>query len=784
MELLEGETLATRLDRGPLPVERTLEIAIQIATALETSHRIGLVHRDLKPANIMLTPSGVKLLDFGLVRFTGVGSIRSRDTVSDALTTQGALLGTIQYMSPEQIEGREADARSDLFSFGAVLYEMITGRRAFAGDTQASWIAAILKEDPPSILAVQPAPPRELDALMRSCLSKSPDNRWQSAHDLRLELSWITDRLRRSDDTPSSRRVRSRFWIAAAALSASVAAVLIGQALLRGRTERLAIRALIPAPQDSQFVSVGTHAGPAVLSPDGRRLAYVATSRDERLRLWIRSLDSLVTQSLAGTEGASYPFWSADGEQVGFFADRKLKKVTIANGAITTLCEVTYGAGGTWNRDGTIVFAPGLNGGLLRVPSAGGSPRSATSLNEERRESTHRWPVFLPDGRRFLYTVGQQTKAGHWAIRVGSLDSGRVDDVIEGHSNAQYANGSLIFARSGTLLAQRVDERSLRATGDPVPLAEDVLHDVGLGRAVFSASQRGTLVYQIGSAVSGSRLVWLDRTGKEVGLLGEKCFCIWPRLSPDGRRVAVAITDASTGNGDIWIYELADGRRLHLSFEEALETNPVWTPDGSRIVFTSTRSGFRDIHWMDALGSGSQEPLLNSDRDKTTQSASSEGVIFAQDGNLWLLPLTGKRTAQPLLAGEHTEHFGQISPDGRWLLYQSDEGGKNNVYVTSFPALRKMARVGERRHPSDVVGQRSGNLLPDAGPLDAVCRRGDHAGGHVQCVECPAPVFGSYDSRTRLPVRRVTRWDTLPRGCFVGRYGNAPDACGRLAIRG
>jgi serine/threonine protein kinase len=602
MELLEGETLATRLERGPLPIERVLDVALQIAAALETSHRMGLVHRDLKPANIMVTTSGVKLLDFGLVRFAPSAAQSSRETISDALTTQGTLLGTVQYMSPEQVEGREADARSDLFSVGAVIYEMITGRRAFSGDTQASLIGAILKDDAPSLLAVQPAVPSDLDRLIHSCLVKNPDDRWQSAHDLRLELGWIADKLRRPDATSPVRR-SPRGWMAVAVISAAVAAVLLGRELRRVPVERPAIRSMLPPPENSQYISVGTHAGPAVLAPDGRRVAFLATSHDARLRLSIRSLDSLVTQSLNGTEGASYPFWSADGESLGFFADGKLKTITIASGRVTTLADAQYGAGGAWNSDGTIVFAPGLSGGLQRVPSAGGTPHPATALTADRGETTHRWPVFLPDGRGFLYTVGQ-AKSGGWKIKVGSLDSDRAEDLIEDASNALYANGALIFTRSGTLLAQPVDERSLRTSGSPVQLAENVLHDIALGRAVFSASQTGSLIYQVGSAATGSRLVWLDRTGKELGVVEDTCFCIWPRLSPDEQRVAVAITDARTGNRDIWTYELAERLRSRLTFEEAREHNPEWTPDGSRIVFNSTRGGVRDLYWMNARGRG------------------------------------------------------------------------------------------------------------------------------------------------------------------------------------
>ena len=706
LELVEGETLADLIAHGPIPVPDALTIARQIAEALDAAHEKGIIHRDLKPANIKVTPDGiVKVLDFGLARIVSANDGSTSDsgpTITIEGTREGLVMGTAAYMSPEQARGKTVDKRTDIWAFGCVVYEMLTGRIPFAGETVSDTIAVILEREP-DWSRLPASTPANILRLLRRCLQKDAKRRLHDIGDARIEL----------DDSPGDAAhtapvARPALWRrlwpwVGGAVAGSLITGLVMYELLRSPAVRPTVRALIAAPQDSQFISVGTQAGPAVLSPDGRRLAFVASSSDGRPHLWIRSLDSLAMHSLTGTEGASQPFWSADNEQLGFFADRKLKKVSISGGAVMTLTEANHGAGGTWNRDGTIVFSSGLRGGLLRVSSAGGAPRSATVLNTERHESTHRWPVFLPDGRRFLYSVGQETQAGRWTIRMASLDSDRVEDLIEGHSNAAYANGSLIFARNGTLVAQPVDEGSLRPTGDPVSLAENVLHDVVLGRAVFSASQTGTLVYQVGSADAGSRLVWLDRTGKEVGVLAETCFCIWPHLSPDGLRAAVAVTDASTGNGDIWIHQLADGRRSHLTFEEALEANPLWTADGSRIVFTSTRRGFRDIHWKDALGSGSQEPLLESDRDKTVHSVSSDGrwAVFVQDRDLWLLPLAGEHKPQPLLVSEHRKLFGQISPDGRWLLYQSEESGKMDVWITSFPVRAGKWKISE-----------NGGLLP------------------------------------------------------------------------
>jgi hypothetical protein len=694
MELLEGETLAARLQRGAL--EEAIDVARQTATALATSHRVGVVHRDLKPANIFLTSSGVKLLDFGLARIAQAAALPSAHTVTDALTQRGMVLGMFQYMSPEQVNGEEADARTDLFSLGVILYEMVTGRRAFAGDSQATLTASILKDDPPAIRAVRPEAPPELDALIRSCLVKKPDDRWQSAHDLHCELGWLAERIQQPRDHLPRTGLRVSLWIAAALVIVFVglAALFFARQFSTGADIRPAVRSEISAPPDTQFVSVGTYAGPAMLSPDGRRVAFLATSIDGRPRLWIRDLGSGARQAVAGTEGAYYPFWSADSEQLGFFADRKLKKVHLGNGAVTSLCFVTHGAGGTWNRDGTIVFA-GLNGVLQRVSASGGAPRAATSLSNAQHDRSHRWPVFLPGGRRFLYAAGQANKPGQWSIRLGSLDSDQVVDIVQAQSNAGYANGALLFVRNGTLVAQPVDERTLQTRGDAVSLAEHVLHDPVVGRAVFSASDNGSLLYQTGSAITGSRLVWRDRHGNETGVVDDACYCNWPRLSPDGQRAAVSVTDARTGNIDLWIYELAEKRRSHLTFEPASELQPAWTPDGNQVVFTSTRTGVRDIHWVDSRGAGSQEPLHTTDRDKTVQSVSGAGIVFVQDFQLWLLPLAGERTPRRLLSGEPRFLFGSVSPDGRWFVYQSNENSGINVYVTSYPALSGRWLVSE-----------------------------------------------------------------------------------------
>ena len=706
LELLEGETLAERLERGPMTSAAALEIGRSILSALERTHGMGLAHRDLKPSNIMLTRSGAKLLDFGLARFILPSNESSSLTVSKALTDQGAVLGTFQYMSPEALEGHEADARSDLFSFGAVLYEMVTGRRAFRGDSPASVIGAILKEDPPSIVDVDASAPLQLDRVIRSCLAKDPDERWQNAHDLRLELQWSAEMLGPSRGRAVSRTSRLAPWFAVTAV-ALLAALLVFRGFGRGPVQRSAVRALIYPPEAAQFVSVGSQAGPPVLSFDGRRLAFVATSSEGRSVLWVRSLGALKAQAIAGTEGASYPFWSPDGGHLGFFADQKLKKVALDGGAVTVLCDALYGAGGAWGRGDIIVFAgnsPGglQAGGLQRIAAAGGAAVAVTTLNRERQESSHRWPAFLADGRRFVYAVGHESKEGRWTIHIASLDSDATGVLVEADSNALYADGSLLFARGGTLFVQALDRSSTRLIGEAVPIAADVLRDAVLGRAVFSVSDDGTLVFQTGAAASGSRLVWFDRSGVEVGTLGEPGFYIWPRLSPDGERAAIAVTDPRTGNTDIWIHDLADGRKRQLTFSAAPEANPTWGREGNRVFFTTGRRGVSDIYQTDSRGGGAEEALLESDAMTRVQSASPDGryLIFARreglgPSQLWLLSLTGEGKPRPLLGGDNNYLFGEISPDGHWLVYQSNESGKNEVYVTAFPSCVGKWRVSQ-----------------------------------------------------------------------------------------
>ena len=688
MELLAGETLAARLERGPLALEQTLELGVQIAGALESAHRAGVVHRDLKPANVMLTPSGVKLLDFGIARVASVASVALRETMTATLASHDSLSGTLQYISPEQLEGREADARSDIFSFGAVLYEMATGQRAFDGDTPARVTAAILTGDPPPAFSPHSSAHRAFDRLIRSCLAKDPAERWQSAHDLRLELGWLAHRLRAPAHQPARRTVSRHIWIAAASAAGIAAGVLFAELRPRESPARPVVRAMIPPPDGSQFMPVGTQAGPAALSLDGRRVAFSASGPDGPSRLWVRPIGSVVAQPLAGTENGTFPFWSPDGQELGFFADRKLKKIDIASSTVTSLCDAPFGGGGTWNRDGTIVFAPNFSrpgGGLQRVSDRGGSPIQATTVDSRNGDVAHKWPAFLPDGRHFLYA--SRKVSGGWTIRVASLDSNRADDVVAADSNAQYANGFLFFARNGTLVAQPFEERTLRLAGDTVPLADGILHDVNLGHAVFSVSERGSIVYQAGPAVLPSRLVWLDRQGNLAGSIDDACFCAWPRLDPLGTRAAVTVTHPGTANADIYVYHFADGRKDRLTFDASYDGHAAWTPNGSRIVFDSGRQGTSDLYWIDAQGKGAEEQLFKSNGDKFVHQVLPDGIVFEEARDLWLLPPTKGAKPQQLRLSQRAARSGAVSPDGRWFVYEINEGGEVEIYATSYPGM-------------------------------------------------------------------------------------------------
>ena len=691
MECVEGETLAKRLEKGPLPLEQVLKFGMQTADALDKAHRSGVIHRDLKPGNIMLTATGAKLLDFGLAK--PAVALATAATLTAAMkqspvTERGTIVGTFEYMSPEQVEGKELDARSDIFSLGAVLYEMVTGKRAFEGKSQLSVASAILEKEPEPISAAKPMTPPALDHAVKKCLAKLPDERWQSASDLASELKWIIETGSQAGEVrrvPVGRRRWERAsWLLAATFFLLMMAA--GGAWWKGSHGHL---------RPMYFhTSVPFAANDLALSPDGRMLAMVAYSAQaNNYVLWIYEVGGRRTSALDGTQGATYPFWSPDGRAIGFFADGKLKKVDVSGGQSQVLCDAPNGRGGTWNREGVIVFTPDSFGvGLFRVSSSGGTPVEMTKPDVSRLETTHRWPVFLPDGKHFIYLganfSGQLEKN---AVFLGSMDSQERRLLINTSANAAYAEpGYLLYLRDNkTLVAQPFDLRRYVLNGEPHAVSDEVLYTPRVGRAVFSVAGEEVLVTQTGKGVSLSELTWFDRSGKPAGTAGVPGSYGNVRLSPDGRRVVLDQADPDGRNTDIWILEPTRGATTRLTFDPSAHLAPIWSPDGRQILFSSNRKLGQQLYLKNADGSGSEE--LVTDIDAPSQVAlnvwdwshDAKYVLIRKANELWYLSRP-ERVAKPLLQVKWTVRNAQFSPDGRWMAYASNETGSMEIYVSPF----------------------------------------------------------------------------------------------------
>ncbi len=710
MELLEGETLAQRLNKGPLPLEDVLRFGIEIASALDKAHRAAIVHRDLKPGNIMLTKSGAKLLDFGLAKSapgqSGLSMAPDAVTMTEPLTGKGTIVGTFQYMAPEQLEGKDADQRTDVFAFGAVLYEMATGERAFEGSSRASLIASIMSSQPSAMSELQPMTPPALEHLVRSCLTKDPDDRIQTAHDVKLQLQWIVEggsQLGVPAVAASNRRGREKLaW--GLAIVGVVLSVTLGVWNLRTTDEDArTYRMNVLPPEGTTLVSIDLHAGPVVLSPDGTRMAFVARAGEGRQRIWVRSLDKFDAAPLAGTEGAERLFWSPDGRKLGFFADEKLKTIDADGGPTFSLADAPESRGGTWNREGTIVFAPNWNVGLSRVSASGGSVAVLTTLDEAKEESTHRYPCFLPDGRNFLY-LARRSGSGSGtepAIVLASLDSTERRTILSAASSVSYASGHILFARQQTLMAIKFDTDRLAIVGDAFPLADDLLVDERFSLAVFSASHNGMIAYQTGEASSLGQLTWIDRSGKQIGVVGEPQnyqSLSSPELSPDDARVLFSIQDMKTGNEDVWMRDLARDMQIRFTFGQvdgkpASSFGAIWSPDGTHVVYGSLSGRVSDLIRKPALVTGIAETLLKG------PGGYAQPRSFSPDGKLILFEPQSVETGQDILVlmlGEDKklepfadstvdEFFGQFSPDGKFVAFVSEVSGRNEVYVATFP---------------------------------------------------------------------------------------------------
>lgn len=699
MELIDGETLAQRIARGPLPVPEVLRLGVQIADALDRAHRAGIVHRDLKPGNIMLTRSGAKLMDFGLARPTGatgagggsgvsIPQLTQSPTVASPLTAAGAIVGTFLYMSPEQLEGRETDVRSDLWAFGCVLYEMVTGRRAFEGKSQASLIGAIMGSEPAPIAAVAPLAPPALEALVRGLLAKDPEERIQTAHDVKLQLTWLAQSGAPSGGgppaTPRRHSVRESFAWGVAALAVLAAAFFGWRALAGGSGTSLTgtIRFSVPVPP-----SVSTMSMPRV-SPDGRFIAFSAEDSAGRTMVWVRPLDALAANVLPGTEGAAAPFWSPDSRFLGFLAGGKLKKVAVSGGPASVVCDAPTGSDGSWGKGDVILFDGGGADPIWRVSAAGGVPSVAVAGDSIAQVG---WPAFLPDGRHFFFS--HIAAGGASQIMLGTLGDTATRRLDLAGSRVEYSpDGYLLFARDRTLLAQRFDARSMKLAGEPFPVAED-LPVSNNALANFTVSRNGVLVYR-STGERRSRLVWLDRGGHELAELAPAADFRAPALSPGADRVAVRLREANGTNLDLWVMDLARGTRTRFTFDPAPDGNPVWSPDGASIAWTASEGDSEIVAVKSATGLGPRRIVARAPGPSAVLDWSRDGhwILFqgltrGVTSDVFAVPATGDGPSELILGSEFDEARARFSPDARWIVYESNESGRSEVYVIPFHGL-------------------------------------------------------------------------------------------------
>jgi serine/threonine protein kinase len=690
LEFVEGETLAERIGRGAIPVEEALNIARNICEALEAAHEKGITHRDLKPANIKLTSDGkVKVLDFGLAKAVenapaGTAQSNSPTRLSLAATSAGVILGTAAYMAPEQAKGKTVDRRADIWSFGVVLYEMLTGRMLFSGETVSETMAAVLMKEP-DWNALPANTPARVRNLLRRCMIKEPRKRIQAIGDARIAIEEIESGVEVDGDVPqvrSLRRSKVLVGIAAASFLVMIVSLTAVSVVYFNRPEP-------PVPPEIRIelnTSSATNPFSFAISPDGRRLVFSASS-EGKSQLWVRPLDLLAAQPLAGTDGASSPFWSPDSASVGFFADGKLKRIDVVGGAPQVLANAITGRGGAWNREGIILFSAA--GPLLKVPATGGEAVAVTQV--ETGQGSHRFPQFLPDGRHFIYFVQGGLAQGVYA---GSLDGTPSKRLANADAAAVVSlSGFLLFPRQTTLFAQAFDFKRQELTGDPFPVAEEAAFQPATSDPGYSASSN-IVAYRTSSSVA-QQLTWLDRSGKSVAAIGsvDNANLKTVELSPDGKRVAVNRT--VNGNTDVWIIDTARGVPTRFTFDAATDWRPVWSSDGSRVVFQSTRKGKYNLYWKSSSGAGADELLLESDLSGQSNDWSSDGrfLLFSgtsddpQSGSsdLWVLPILGDKKPVLFLKTPFEERNGQFSPDGKWIAYQSNESGRYEIYVQPFP---------------------------------------------------------------------------------------------------
>jgi Tol biopolymer transport system component len=695
MEFLQGESLADRLKRGPVPVAEVVKIGSEIAEALDRAHRAGIVHRDLKPGNIMLTKSGAKLLDFGLAKPAEAGAVAgsgSAPLISGAmtltsptpqqspLTQQGTLLGTVQYMSPEQVQGKEADTRSDIFAFGSVVYEMATAKRPFEGKSQIKVASAILEDEPLPITSITPALPIALENLVSRMLAKDPDQRWQCAADIKAGLTLV------ALPAPKAAAARSALWKRLVPWAVAILGCIVALAVFLFRPtlaqQRRTVAYLVP-PGELSFETSGDRAAPPVLSPDGTKIVFGAGGK-----LWLRRLDQDDSRALEESEGATFPFWSPDSKSIGLFQAGKLRTLDVEGGGLATLCDAVNARGGSWSSAGFILFAPNIQSPIMKVALSGGTPVPVSTL-KTGVETTHRWPQVLPDGKHFIYFASSHTHpfsddAGMYAASIERVQSVRVLHIP---NNAVIAGGKLLFLRGTTLLAQDFDLGNLRLKGEPAAIASNVAYDVGVWRGIFSVSETGVLVYS-GGDPSGHRLLWFSAAGQPEQEVSSAKHSYYSSvaLSPKGTRIAETIDPTA----DLWVTDLNGGGRIRLTADRT--SNPVWSPDERQVAYAHIDdSGVPKTLVRAADGTGNEQVLSPEPIWQTPTDWSPDGRYILYDrgdpgtAHVWAMTVAAAGRPFPVAQTESWERDGHFSPDGNWVVFTSRESGADQVYVTRFP---------------------------------------------------------------------------------------------------
>ena len=699
MEFLEGESLAQRLQKSPLPLKEVLRVGVELSEALEVAHRAGIIHRDLKPGNVMLTKSGAKLMDFGLAKaaegglaqeaasaplLSGAPTISGLSPLSP-LTMAGAVVGTVQYMAPEQVEGRPADSRSDIFALGSTLYEAATGKRAFEGRSQISVANAILENNPEPVSSVNPIAPRSLDHVIARCLAKDPEQRWQAARDLGIELAYIAE---------SGTNASAPFAVSQNRSARAIMPWLLCGLLLLALVVLAGWWSLSRGELSAEYFSTPFNfvARDLAVSPNGHTVAVVGfRSEAHKTGIFVYEVGAQNVRLLLDTEGSSFPFWSSDGQSLGFFADGKLRRIDLAGGPARTLCDAPSGRGGAWNKDGVIVFTPtgSLSTGLWRVSASGGTPVQITFPDASKGEDGHRWPVFLPDGQHYLYLIFNNTgRTDASGIEIGKLDSKESHFLVHTTSNAVYAApGYLLYYRDKTLFAQRFAWKYNKLEGDAIALMSDLQYSARIERATFSATGGGLLLAQSRTGAAVSQLTWFDRSGKSLGTIGDPEQYGNVSISPDGKYLAIDETDTSSQNTDVWTIDIASGAKRRLTFDPSIDALPVMNPAGNDMVFLTNRNLHFEIFRKAINGSDEETPLLTGAPDKYPNDWSRDGkaLLYNVVTDLWYRTFPDGATKPFLKSASAAFKNAHFSADGKWVAYASNESGRWEVYVTSFP---------------------------------------------------------------------------------------------------